>query len=116
MIDKLLGPHADNLQRALSRTSDRFGLLSNNLANVNTPGYKRRDMDFGIVLEGELNRGERNQQGIQISDHAIRRDGNSVNLEQEVAAIAETEARYRLLTEMSSRYFSGLKSVIREGR
>lgn len=120
MLDGLFGPHANNLQRAMNRTSERFGLVSENLANVNTPGYKRRDIDFGIELEQAMNGGRLTQRGeqsgIRTFEGSIRNDGNSVNLEEEVSAIAETETRYRLLSEMSSRYFSGLKNVIREGR
>lgn len=104
----------------MNRTSERFGLVSENLANVNTPGYKRRDIDFGIELEQAMNGGRLTQRGeqsgIRTFEGSIRNDGNSVNLEEEVSAIAETETRYRLLSEMSSRYFSGLKNVIREGR
>ncbi len=121
MLDGLLGGHAGNLQRAMNRTSDRFGVLSQNLANVNTPGYKRKDMDFGIELEQSMERGQlrlrdRADGGLRTFSGSIRTDGNSVNLEEEVSAIAETETRYRLLSEMSSRYFTGLKNVIREGR
>lgn len=118
MPEQLFGPHARNLSRSLQATTTRFGALSNNLANVNTPGYKRQEVEFGIELEREIQAGERSlgQNAITRSTASIRRDGNSVNLEQEVSALAETEARYRLLTEMTSRYFSGLKNVIREGR
>ena len=45
-----------------------------------------------------------------------RVDGNSVDLEKEVTAISETELRYDMLSEMTGRFFSGLKNVIREGK
>jgi flagellar basal-body rod protein FlgB len=50
------------------------------------------------------------------NDSSLRLDGNNVDVEREVMSIAETEHRFNALTEMTSRYFSGLKSVIREGR
>jgi flagellar basal-body rod protein FlgB len=46
----------------------------------------------------------------------VRVDGNSVNLEQEVAAMADNEIRYQMLTDMTRRYFSGMRDVIQGGR
>lgn len=124
MLDKLFGPQAVNLQRALTRTTQRHTLLSENLANVNVAGYKRKDIDFGIELETAensiadrfLNPQDAADSKPTVSEGSIRADGNSVDLEQEVAGIGETELRYQMLTEMTSRYFSGLKTVIREGK
>lgn len=112
MIDKILGPHSNNIGRALDRTSLRHNVLASNLANVNTPGYKRRDVDFGITLDEAISRTD----PVRTQDGAVRVDGSSVVLEQEVMGMAETEARYQALTDLASRYFSGLKNVIREGK
>lgn len=46
----------------------------------------------------------------------VRVDGSSVNLETEIQSMTETQLRYEMLTELTSRYFGGLQSVIREGR
>jgi flagellar basal-body rod protein FlgB len=115
ILDSLFGPQVNNLNRALDKASQRQGLLNANLANVNTPGYKRRDMDFSIALDGASK--SQDKLGVSRSDEdSVRIDGNSVDLEQEVMAITETEYRYQMLAEMTSGYFSGLKNVIREGR
>jgi len=108
----------------MAQTTQRHALIVNNLANVNTPGYKRKDMDFGIVLEEEMQ-----QRGpASIAEDAdsmseakedqtsVRLDGNNVDLEREVMALSETELRYQALTDLANGYFSNLKSVIREGR
>lgn len=115
ILDNLFGPHAKNLERALDRTTQRHSLLTENLANVNTPGYKRKDVDFNITLEQEMNRG-RDASTPRVDRGSIRVDGSSVDLETEVASLAETELRYQMLTEMTARYFRGLENVIREGR
>jgi flagellar basal-body rod protein FlgB len=123
ILDNLFNPHLNHLQRAMTKTSQRHSLLGANLANVNTPGYKRRDLDFSIQLDSELSRRNprmeqwrqnnamRNQSG-----GSLRPDGNNVDLEQEVMSIAETELRYQALTDMTNRYFTGLRNVIREGK
>lgn len=121
-IDSLLGPHLNNIQRALGKATERQSLLTANLANLNTPGYKRKDLDFNIILDDSLHgpstisqwanqHGERSASGT-----SLRQDGNNVDLEREVFAIAETEQRYQVLSEMAISYFSNLKSVIKEGR
>ncbi len=122
-VDNLFGSHLRNLSRSLDRTSERHGLLTGNLANANVPGYKRKDIDFAIELDGaESKLGSRislmrSRMGMtNPNDSAIRVDGNSVELEKEVMSIAESEMRYQMLTEMTGRYFSGLKNVIKEGR
>lgn len=118
MLDRILGSHQENLRRAMDRTTQRFGLLAGNLANVNVPGYKRRDVEFGIVLDrakNPLSSPDPTEQE-QVDKGEIRVDGSSVDLEKEVANIAATELRFQMLSEMTSRHFSGLKNVIREGR
>ena len=120
-LDNLFGPHAGNLNRALNKTSERQSMLMKNLANVNTPGYKREDMDFSIMLDEKMDEfdtmvAERSLKSKRSSESSLRPDKNNVDLEMEVMSIAETEARFNALTELTGRYFSGLKNVIREGR
>lgn len=123
ILDQLFSPQLDNLQNALGRTSQRHALLTGNLANANTPGYKRKDMDFNVVLDAEMHPGEARMQDMrdklaqQQSDQtSIRIDGSNVDLEKEVMSLAETELRYQALTDMTAGYFANLKNVIREGR
>jgi flagellar basal-body rod protein FlgB len=122
LLNQLFGSHLGNLQQALGRTAQRHSVLTANLANLNTPGYKRRDMDFGITLQDEMGRSSRlNEWRKERAERnggeaSIRVDGNSVDLEKEVFAIAETELRFQALSDMAAQYFSGLKNVIREGR
>jgi flagellar basal-body rod protein FlgB len=123
-LQNLFGPHSDHLNRAMDRTSQRQSMLVQNLANVNTPNYKRQDMDFNLMLEQELEgKGDafdaafqRRAARDQSSNSSLRLDKNNVDMEYEVMSIAETETRFSTLTELTGRYFSGLKSVIREGR
>lgn len=119
-LDNLFGPTADRLNRSLNRTAERQSLLMNNLSNVNTPGYKRQDLDFNIMLEESMDNfdevvANRRIGAMRGDKSSLRVDGNNVDMEFEVMSIANTETRYNTLTELTSRYFSGLKSVIREG-
>ena len=120
MLNHVFGPHVDNLQNSLGRATKRHSLLTNNLANVNTPGYQRRYLDFTIALKQEVDKFDIQPSNARRSQLAqggpVRIDGNGVDLEKEVMSIAETELRYQALTDMTANYFSGLKNVIREGK
>lgn len=116
LIDSIFGPQLDNLQKAMGRASRRHSLLTENLANLNTPGYKRKDIDFAIVLDEEMAGSFRSSDEPRVDNGSIRVDGSSVDLEREVMSIAETELRYQALADFTSRYFSGLQTVIKGGR
>lgn len=122
-IENLFSGRLSNLQNALDRTTQRHSLIADNLANVNTPGFKRRDMDFNIVLNAAmhpdkvLDQSLRQQRAQEASDQtSLRLDGNNVDMEREVMSMSETELRYETLTQMTSGYFSELKNVIHEGK
>jgi len=116
MLNRIFGVHSLNLEQGLDKASRRFGLVTNNLANVNVPNYKRKDLDFSVQLVTAENAMRSAPSGETTDLGEIRVDGSTVDLEQEVMAVSETELRYQLLTEMTNRYFSGLKNVIKEGR
>lgn len=114
LLNSIFGP-VDNYQKAMSRATLRHSLLTNNLANVNTPGYKRKDIDFNITLADEQNKLSLLNNGADeptTDSSSVRVDGNSVDMEHEVMSIAETELRYQALTDMTAHYFQGLKSAI----
>lgn len=122
ILGNLFGPQSENYERSLDRLSQRQAVLTGNLANINTPGYKRRDMDFAIELKqaensriGDL-KGDSEGGAVTVKGGDIRIDGNSVDMEQEVFQVAENELRFQTMTQMARGYFRGLKNVIREGR
>jgi flagellar basal-body rod protein FlgB len=123
ILQNLFGPASENYARSLNRLSQRQSVLTGNLANINTPGYKRRDVDFAIELkqaEGGLQGGLLGDGGdegaMTIEPGEVRVDGNGVDMEREVYEIGENEVRYQAMTQMARGYFKGLRNVIREGR
>lgn len=122
MLDGIFSGHLGNLERGLNRSVQRQSLLMGNLANANVPGYKRKDVDFNIALQDEMGRagskfGSFQDEGaVTESEGSVRYDGSSVDPEQEAVGIAQTELRYQTLSDLTAGYFSGLKSVIREGK
>jgi flagellar basal-body rod protein FlgB len=108
----------------------RIQLLSENIANADTPGYKARDIDFDKVLQNQqarsevklktTNKGHINlQQQAFASDIQFRQveqssaDGNTVDTQKEKAAFAENTMRYQLSMQILSRKIKGLKTAFR---
>lgn len=124
-FDKAFGVH-DN---ALLLFERRTQLLSENIANADTPGYKARDIDFNQVLKNQREQSVKlnttNKGHIDLSQDAFAEDiefrqvdqssadGNTVDMQKEKAAFAENAVRYQTTLRVLSGKIMGLKSVFR---
>lgn len=130
-FDTALGVH----EQALYARARRAEVLSSNMANADTPGYKARDIDFKEALgqargEGQLSV-TRSQRGhIAAPTSALHADtslkyrnpyqpsvdGNTVELHIEQAQFAENAVRYQSTLTFLGSKFSGLKNALTGGR
>ena len=94
MSDRLFGIHG----AALEMRSHRMGLLTSNIANAATPGFKARDIDFASALETRLNGVDRDQAIEGATRFRVptiaSMDGNTVELANEQMAFAENAVAY----------------------
>lgn len=126
------------LTRALDFGSTRLQAISNNLSNVNTPGYKRKDASFAMLLEGQsggidaapltgrmtssrhmpldMAMDGTHSSIVTVGGDSIRADGNNVDVDAESARLAKAEIFYNGAAQMLAGQFSGLKYVISGGR
>ena len=93
------------LERAIQGSGLRHEALSQNLANVNTPGYQRRDVDFHSALQAAMPGGSssiaRVPFGPAVDGAApVRADGNSVDIDTENAALAQNALQYEAMTQV----------------
>jgi len=112
----------------------RRRLISSNVANAETPGYKAVDVDFRRILQENVEgvrvrlvRTHKGHMGLtrvppkwpiqrQLwSEGEGRADGNTVSLEGEMAKLAENHIRFQLLTRAVNHIFATLKEAITEG-
>lgn len=98
------------LEVALRGTSLRQQAIAQNIANVNTPGYRRQDVSFEDALGSALRANDRRgvaltgQGGIQIradASAAVRADGNSVDMDSEAAGQARNGLQYEALVAVA---------------
>jgi flagellar basal-body rod protein FlgB len=136
-VDILNTPTLSVLQDALDYSSARQSALAANIANINTPGYQRKDASFESVLAaadpnnptGDMTAETDDPEQFQFggaasgkiaidtdSSGAMRLDGNNVDMDVEMGRLAKNQIYYQGLTELVSNQFSGLKFVIEEAK
>ena len=117
------------LDRAADASWQRNEAISNNIANVDTPGYKRQDVAFESVLQQALgnNRYEsmdekvanvnlsrlRGRAYVDYANYSYRLDGNNVDIENENVMLAENQLKYQGLISSINQEFTNLKSVMK---
>ncbi|NLC45711.1 MAG: flagellar basal body rod protein FlgB [Firmicutes bacterium] len=106
------------LAQALDGLSLRHRVLANNFANVNTPGFKRSDVNFESAMKEFLTGGTTKAEFKVVADNSttMRNDDNNVDPEQELAKLTANAILYKALAEQINRKFGQLRMVVREGR
>lgn len=117
----------------LSVQSKRAEVISTNIANAETPGYRAKELDFaGYLRQAAENasapRGQQSTQqsapsitdGARVVEQAlpsvVRLDGNTVDMRREMSTLSETGVQYLSGTQMLQSHLRLLRSAIREGR
>jgi len=105
------------LERFLDVTSQRHKLVVSNMANVDTPGYHTKDLDFRSELTRAVSAGEENVLPIARSVPGLleRPDGNNVSLDREGLLLAETQMQFGIGVQLLQHEFHNLLSAINEG-
>lgn len=117
------------LDRAADAAWQRNEAISNNIANVDTPGYKRQDVAFESVLQQALgnNRYEsmddkvanvdlsrlRGRAYVDYANYSYRLDGNNVDIENENVMLVENQLKYQGLISSINQEFTNLKTVMK---
>jgi flagellar basal-body rod protein FlgB len=105
------------LQSALGGLSARQRAISDNVANMETPGYLSKQVDFESSLSRAIAGGDPTQ--MQISETrstaATNLQGNNVNLDQENVSLVDTELRFQLLVNGLNSKFNILRSSMNKG-
>ena len=124
------------LEKGLDACALRNQVISNNIANADTPGFKTSSVKFEEyvqeALEGgdsamEKTRGKHRSIGtselddvapqvVANSDTSMRMDGNNVDIEYEMNELAKNNIEYYALLQKVNSEFSQLRTAITEGR
>ena len=107
------------LERYLDVSSMRQTLVTTNLANVDTPGYHTRDVDF----RGELRRamdgvgpGRTSPFVLPVRGLIARPDGNNVSVDRESMLLAEVQLQFKSASALLRAQFAQINNAIKEGQ
>jgi flagellar basal-body rod protein FlgB len=105
-----------SLQAAIRGSSLRQTALAQNVANANTPGYQRKDVDFESSLRAAMADGESPdslQFGVSTDPSApMQPDGNSVDIDTESSKLAENGIDYQSLVSVEKTRLEILQSAM----
>lgn len=99
---------------ALDALALRQRVIANNIANVNTPGYQARRVQFEDALARSAAAGDGAAAArIGVSVEPTKTNGNNVNLDTEVLSNIDTVLRYQFATQAANGPFSSLRTAMR---
>lgn len=133
MTDPIFGDKSLNTaSKAMDGLSYRRNVISQNVANVDTPGYHALEMNFESELQRSLSSSPKLSMSLTDSKHQLskddasgafqaklrsggseRADGNNVDIDTELVQMTETGIRYSALTTAVSKKLSLLKEIAR---
>lgn len=138
-----IGLFSNNLlEKALDASWARNSAISDNIANVDTPGYKRKDVNFEDYFKSALNKqkiaglvAEPKRATINgtsddsdsdsnvefstqtdYSDTTMRLDGNNVDIDKEMTELAKNQILYNAYASLLNKDYAMMRAAIREGR
>ncbi|MFC7061217.1 flagellar basal body rod protein FlgB [Halobacillus seohaensis] len=128
---KLFNDTFTTLENSLNHSTKKNEAISDNIANVDTPGYKSKDVVFKDVLQNELGsfeakrtnsrhlpfegQGTSNSVTVTNEGTTYNHNGNSVDIDKEMNELAKNQIQYQALVNRMSGKFNSIKSVIRGG-
>ncbi|MCI8510062.1 MAG: flagellar basal body rod protein FlgB [Lachnospiraceae bacterium] len=128
MINTNIYNYINVLNKAADAANTRNEIITNNLANVDTPNYKRKDVSFENYLEQALLGGNPLEERVaEVNTHlsdfggliytdsstlSYRLDGNNVDADTEEAMLAENQIRYNTLVSLIGQEYARYKTVL----
>ena len=115
----------DKLSEIMNWRMTRQGMISSNLANIDTPGYKAKDVAFEREFENELKMAQTSDQHIASESNGPRyvvsedpyerigNDGNTDDVDREMIKLAQNQLLYSAAAQDVARQIEGIKDTIR---
>lgn len=129
MINSSAFDYINVLDKAADASWIRNDAIANNIANVDTPGYKRQDVNFEDQLQKALKDSRYTSIDAKVSNinlsrlnpttytdygsYSYRSDGNNVDIDTENVELASNQIRYQGLTTSISQEFANLQAVMK---
>ncbi len=137
MINRMFN-HINLMQKSLDASWMRQEVISQNIANADTPGYDAKHVEFEEAFSRALSGNDNFKNNISRSKHinfngtddplavqptivsndhfVMRMDDNNVDPDKEMVDMAKNTIQYNAMIQKVNKEFANLKYVIREGR
>jgi flagellar basal-body rod protein FlgB len=122
MIAKLGNKNMDLLGKMLSLHGARHRVTAQNIANVNTPNYRRREFRFDTSLRQAMANGTSADYKSVVGHVSrpnttpVRNNGNNVAIDQEMLQLGTNSTSYGIYGQLYTRKAQAMKSAVRGGR
>ena len=110
----MLDPIADNISRYMNLLSARQKLVASNIANVDTPNYRTKDIDFAAEMRAASN--IQTPSIVEPAGLQAKSDGNNVALDRESRLLAENALRFNMASNLMKAQIRLVKSALQDGR
>ena len=126
MFDELFS-RINVYKKGLQASAFKNKVIASNIANIDTKGYKSKNIDFNEFFSEYLNRKKVNNQpeqylkttGFTVRETAglsIKSDGNNVDMEKEMTSLVENSMMYNLMVSSINSRFNLMRKAINEGK
>ncbi len=134
-MSNLFDKTTDALATSLAMRQIRQNITAANIANAETPNYHAKKVDFEAALAQALDMDGNNKLNTSSLDHyavggkpavepgiydnpdvAVNNDGNTVDLEKEMSALAENSVLYKTALQLINKKMASMKYAISETR
>jgi flagellar basal-body rod protein FlgB len=106
------------LEHYMDLLSARQKLVVSNMANIDTPGYKTKDIDFQFEFQSFAQDSPAGQ-APKVTDApglVVKSDGNNVSLDREARLLSENALRFNIASSLMKAQLKMVESAIKEGQ
>ncbi|MEG1609661.1 MAG: flagellar basal body rod protein FlgB [Bilophila sp.] len=134
-MKSLYEPHVNLISKVMDMQLQRQNVIMSNIANVNTPKYQTRTVEFedqlqkalGLDMTGRMSRTEQGHMPATFDVNSFNADWDKtikprvvhgedrVNLEKETTKMVKNSLQYNALTQVIKSNLDGVRNIIAEG-
>ena len=109
MLDRV----SQQLEKYMDLVSERQKLVAANIANIDTPGYRTKDISFQLEFQ-TLAQGEK-PRVVEVPELKVKNDGNDVSMDREARLLAENDLRFSFASKLLLAKIREIRDAISEG-
>jgi len=112
----MVDPVSSQLEHYMNLLSTRQKLVTSNIANLDTPGYKTQDIDFNFEFMSKMDEAQPSPPTVfDAGEGIVKNDGNDVSLDREMRLLSENAIRFSVASNLLKAKMTMVRSAITEG-